>query len=134
MQMTHLLYVYFEMPQANIRKSENQEYFQIKKQRAMTSKEKMVISIMKFMKISLYGYENTSYTEDRLAYQRDIVLCAKWLLQIDESIKIDNIIEDILDSSTEKHILDHYKHGKLGDEQAKGFVDMKKDVQKLTIN
>lgn len=100
----------------------------------MTAKEKLFTAVMKFMKITQYCYENTTYAQDRTAYQSDIALCAKWLSEIDEGIDINLVIEDLLDSSTAKHILDYYKQGKLGDEQAKGFVDMKKEVQKLSIN
>lgn len=37
-------------------------------------------------------------------------------------------IEDVLDTSTVKHILDYYKQGKFGDEQATAFEKLRKEV------
>lgn len=97
----------------------------------MTSKEKIFNAVMKFMEDTLQCYDSTTYTSDRPAYASDIVLCAKWLSNIHSNMEISRIIEDILDTSTSKHILDYYKQGKLGDEQAKSFVNMKKVIEDM---
>lgn len=97
----------------------------------MTSKERVFEVIMKFMKETMYCYENTTYTSDRPAYASDIVLCAKWLISIYNNDEVLKIVEDILDTSTSKHILDYYKQGKLGDEQAKSFASMRKNIEEI---
>lgn len=97
----------------------------------MTSKERLLAVVMEFMKITQHCYENTTYAEDRTAYASDIVLCAKWLSEMDNNVEIKRIIDDILDTSTSKHILDYYKQGKLGNEQASGFVKLEKDTEEI---
>jgi hypoxanthine-guanine phosphoribosyltransferase len=100
----------------------------------MTRKEKLFRAVMDFMRVTQYCFKNTKSTEDRQAYQSDLALCAKWLLAIDDNVDVKKIIEDILDTTTAKHILDYYKQGKLGDEQAMSFVNLKQEVEKLSNN
>lgn len=98
----------------------------------MKENEKLFRAVMDFMRVTQYCFENTKNTEDRQAYQSDLAFCAKWLLAIDDNVDIKKIVEDILDTTTAKHILDYYKQGKLGDEQASSFVNLKNEVQKLS--
>ena len=97
----------------------------------MTSKERLFEVIIKFMEDTLHCYYNTTYTSDKPAYASDIVLCAKWLSNINSGMEVSKIIDDVLDTSTSNHVLDYYKQGKLGDEQAKSFVNMKKVIEEM---
>jgi hypothetical protein len=96
-----------------------------------TIKEQLLYAVVKFMKDTLYCYNNTTYTSDRSAYASDIVLCAHWVADILGNVDVNKIIANILDTSTSKHILDYYKQGKLGDEQAKSFVNMQTEIERL---
>lgn len=97
----------------------------------MIKEEKLLAAVMEFMKITYQCYTGTNYADDRVAFQSDIALCAKWILDIDNNNDIQKTIEDILDSSTVKHILDYYKQGKFGDEQAAAFEKFKKEVEAI---
>lgn len=100
----------------------------------MNHKEILLKSVLKFLNVTYNCYKSTTYTEDRIAFQSDITLCAKWVLDIENNEEIQKIISDILDESTVKHILDYYKQGKYGDDQAVAFEDFKKEVISLKLS
>jgi hypothetical protein len=95
----------------------------------MNDKKILLGAVLKFLNITYQCYIGTNYADDRIAFQSDIALCAKWILDIENNIDIQMIVSDILDTSTAKHILDYYKQGKFGDEQALAFVSLKKEVE-----
>ena len=49
----------------------------------------------------------------RSAYQLDIALCAKWILEINSQLNPSMVIEDILDNQTDKLLMDYFKGGEL---------------------
>ena len=99
----------------------------------MTQKnQKLFSEIISFCKITYKCLQETSYTEDRNAYESDILLCVSWLIQLYDNIEPVIIIEEILDSSTSKLIYDYYKHGSLGDEQVTAFHNLPNFVKTLS--
>jgi hypothetical protein len=100
----------------------------------MNYQEILMRAVLKFLNVTYQCYKSTNYTEDRIAFQSDIALCAKWVLDIDNNEEIQIIISDILDESTVKYILDYYKQGKYGDDQAVAFEEFKKEVISLKLS
>ena len=99
----------------------------------MTAKEKAIIAIVRFTQKTLERYNETNYAEDRVAFQRDIVTCANWFVEAYNSVNVEEVITKILDSSSAKYILDYYKQGKWGDEQAKAFVHLQDEVKQIAL-
>ncbi|MGE5106211.1 MAG: hypothetical protein ACM3H8_01600 [Sphingobacteriales bacterium] len=92
-------------------------------------KNKFIELLMIFLKTTYDCYSKTNYAEDRIAFQSDIVLCVSWLIKAHDNISINEIIEDVFDLSSSKHIFDYYKQGIYGDIQAKAFVEFKKELE-----
>lgn len=85
-------------------------------------KNNLTEEIMEFLKVTYECYKTTNYAEDRKAFESDIALCVGWLISIYNDDNIQKTINDILDTSTSKHISDFYKQGIFGDKQAKAFT------------
>ena len=94
-------------------------------------KQKLLTAIFKFLNVCYNCYSGTNYVDDRVAFQSDIVICAKWVLDIENNIDIQIVISDILDTKTVKHILDYYKRGSFGDEQAVAYEILKAEVKNI---
>ena len=92
-------------------------------------KDEFIYKLMEFLKITYDCYKSTNYIEDRKAFQSDIVLCTSWLIKAYENTPISEILEDIFDASTSKHMFDYYKQGVYGNIQEKAFVKFKKELE-----
>jgi len=90
----------------------------------MIAKKNLVDAIVDFTKLTLKCYHETNYTEDRVAFQRDLVLCSEWLVLALDNSRVKDVPNLILDISSSKTVLDYYKQGVWGDEQAKAFVEL----------
>ncbi len=95
----------------------------------MDKKEIILRAVLNFLDVTNRCYISTPYTEDRLAFQSDIALCAQWILDVELNIELDKVVADIFDLSTEKHIVDYFKKGEFGDDQADAFVKLKGDLK-----
>jgi hypothetical protein len=100
----------------------------------MISKDIVVNLIASFTKLTLKCYHDTTYAEDRIAYLRDLALCAEWMVLALDGSNIENVISMILDSSSSKYILDYYKEGTWGDEQAKSFAELQSRLKDILAN
>ena len=99
----------------------------------MNQKQIVLKAIMNFLRITYQCYKSTNYTEDRIAFQSDIALCAKWLLELEEDKNINLIIENVMDASTSKHICDYYKQGEFGNMQTAAFENLRSEMRKITF-
>jgi len=94
--------------------------------------EHLYNEIMSFIKLTYKCFQQTNYTEDRKAYESDIILCVSWIIKLYDNIDSEKIIQEILDSSTSKFIYDYFKQGSLGEGQVAAFKNLQNKVKTLS--
>jgi len=90
----------------------------------MKSQENLSEIILDFMSIVSTCLKETTYTNDRINYERDLAYASIWLIKLHNGENKKVVINEILDIATSKFIYDVFKQGDWGNQETAAFKNL----------
>lgn len=94
----------------------------------METKKWLSIQILDFLTVVRNCYENTSFAEDRILYEKDLAFCVNWLILLHNNVNEKEVMLKIIDRKASKFIYDVFKSGVFGDEEATAFKNLQDKI------
>ena len=93
-------------------------------------KQKLSELIVDFLDLLHNCLTHTNFADDRASFETSIVHVSFWLVEL-KSKSFTDVCEIVLDSQTDKIILDTWKSGEWGKNEAQGLITLQKHIRQL---
>jgi hypothetical protein len=95
-----------------------------------SKKQKLSEFIIDYLGILHDCLNNTNFADDRSSFKGSIVNVSFWLVEL-KTKSFTDMSEIILDSQTDKIILDTWKSGEWGEKEAHGLITLQKNIRSI---
>lgn len=95
-----------------------------------SKKQKLSEFIVDYLEVLHDCLNHTNFADDRPSFKTSIVIVSFWLVEL-RTKPFTDVSEIILDSQTDKIILDSWKSGEWGEKEAQGLSTLKKNIRSI---
>lgn len=88
----------------------------------------LVQRILDFMVVMYECYTNTTHTEDRMVYAKDIAIAMGWIVKVRSGDDLQEIVHQILGPETDKYFGDYWRQGEWGEKELEALEDLKREL------
>ena len=81
--------------------------------------------ILDFMTVIHRCHAQTTFTEDKKVYARDLVVAMHWIAELREGAEIEAVIEKINHPAVDKHFGEYWRQGEWGDDELNALSELR---------